>query len=181
MLFVVYGRDSAAFDEGPSERHEAHQSYMDGWLPRMIGRGPTESPDGERHTGSVHVIDGDGLATARAFASEEPYGRAGWYAEILVRPLRPVVEGTMWDRPAPAPGQVSSFVWASWSARPIDEVPFATGDWLFGGLLLSDDLNYAVGFAGAIDLSPEQVDESTRDWPGTVEVHRWERGGRRDD
>lgn len=178
MLFLVYGRDGDAFDYEPSDRDEAHQAYMDGWLPRMIGRGPTLSPDGEDHTGSVHVIDADDLATARAFASDEPYASAGWYEQVSVWPMRPMVDGTMWDRPRPADGQVSSFVLATWPARPVDEVHIVAADWLFAGTLWSDDLLATVGFAGAVDLSPAEAVKLAHDWPGAVEVHRWQRGGR---
>lgn len=180
MRFVVFGRDSAAFEQGDSDVHEAHQTYMDAWLPRLIGRGPIGSPDGELHTGSVHVIEVEDAGIANGFAFEEPYQCAGWYANISVLPMRPIVDGTMWDRPRPAADQASSFVWATWSARPADEVPVPATAWLFGGLLLSHDLMGTVGFAGAIDLSPEEAAELVRGWPGEVEVHRWERGGRRD-
>lgn len=178
MLFLVYGRDGDAFGSEQGDLDEAHQAYMDGWLPRMIGRGPTLSPDGGRHTGSVHVIDADDLAMARAFAFDEPYARAGWYAEISVWPLRPSVGGTMWDRPRPADGQASSFLLATWPARPVDEVPDGTADWLFAGPLLGEDPLSTVGFAGAIDLAPAAVVALARDWPGSVEVRRWQRGGR---
>ena len=180
MLFLVYGRDGAAFDFGPNDRHEAHQAYMDGWLPRMIGRGPTLSPDAASHTGSVHVIDADDLATARRFAFEEPYASAGWYTEVSVWPMRSVVEGTMWDRPRPADDQPSSFLLATWLARPIDDVAVRRADWLFAGTLWTGDLLSTVGFAGASDLAPSAAAELAREWPGAVEVHRWERGGRRD-
>ena len=178
-MFLVYGRDGDAFDYEPSDRDEAHQAYMDGWLPRMIGRGPTLSPDGE-HTGSVHVIDADDLRSARAFASDEPYASAGWYAEVSVWPMRPVVDGTMWDRPRPPDEQVSSFVLARWPARPVEEVHIEPADWLFAGTLWSDDLLATVGFAGAVDLSPAETVKLASEWPGVVEVHRWQRGGRRD-
>jgi hypothetical protein len=180
VRFVVFGRDSDAFEQDESDVHEAHQSYMDGWLPRMFGRGPIGTPDGELHAGSVHVIEADDLSMAREFAFKEPYQCAGWYTEVLVRPMRSIVEGTMWDRPAPAAGQVSSFVWATWSARPIDELRVPVAEWLFAGQLLSENLLSTVGFAGAVDLSPKEAAELARDWPGAVEVHRWERGGRRD-
>jgi uncharacterized protein YciI len=178
MLFLVYGRDGDAFDYEPSERDEAHQAYMDGWLPRMIGRGPTLSPDGADHTGSVHVIDAEDLATAHRFASEEPYASAGWYAEVTVWPMRSVVEGTMWDRPPPAGDQVSSLVLATWQPRPIDAVHIEPMDWLFAGTLWSDDLRSTVGFVGAIDLPPAETLEAARYWPGDVDVRRWQRGGR---
>jgi hypothetical protein len=181
MLFIVYGRDGDAFDFGPNDRHEAHQAYMDGWLPRMIGRGPTLSPDGEDHTGSVHVIDADDLVTARRFAFEEPYGSAGWYAEISVWPMSPVVDGTMWDRPKPTEGQTSSFLLATWSPRPVGEVTVERSNWLFAGTLLTDDLASTVGFAGAVDLAPTAAAGLAWDWPGAVEVRRWQRGGRQQD
>src|SRR5437868_2196856 len=88
MLYLVYGRDGDQFDVGPDadDRHEAHQTYMDGWLPRLIARGPTLSADGEQHTGSVHVVEVDSLSAARRFASEEPYARTGWQPEVSVHP-----------------------------------------------------------------------------------------------
>lgn len=179
MRFLVYGRDGEKFDYGPNDLDEAHQSYMDGWLPVMIGRGPTLSPDGADHTGSVHVIDVDDIVVARRFAVEEPYASAGWYAEVSVWPMRSLTEGTMWDRPQPAESQASSFVLVSWAARPIDEARFATLPWLFGGLLL-DENAAGVGVAGALDLAPGAARELLRDLPGAVQVHRWARGGRPD-
>src|SRR5262245_47572195 len=76
VRFIVYGRDGDAFDYGPSDRHEAHQAYMDAWLSHLIARGPTLSPDGEDHTGSVHVIEVDNADIARGFAVRTV--RAGW-------------------------------------------------------------------------------------------------------
>lgn len=183
MRFVVYGRDDATFDFGPSDRHEAHQAYMDGWLPRLIARGPTLSPDGEQHTGSVHVVEVDSAETAREFAFAEPYARAGWYREISVLPMSPLVDGTMWDRPRPAAGQPSSFVRVSWPDRPVDDVRIAASDWLFAGLLLGEDPGTSVGFAGSVDLAPAEAAQRLRaslPEDAEVEVHRWERGGRRE-
>lgn len=180
MRFLVFGRDGAAFGHGQDQLDEAHQSYMDGWLPRMIGRGPTLSPDGEEHTGSVHVIDVDDIVLARGFAVEEPYARAGWYAEVSVWPMRSLAEGTMWDRPRPSTAQVSSFALVRWEVRPIDEVRIGTLPWLFGGLLLDEYHTGSVGVAGAFDRAPGDVVELLGGLPGDVEVHRWQRGGRPD-
>lgn len=179
MRFLVYGRDGEKFDYGPNDLDEAHQSYMDGWLPVMIGRGPTLSPDGADHTGSVHVIEVDDIVVARRFATEEPYASAGWYAEVSVWPMRSLAEGTMWDRPRPAQGQESSFVLVRWPAQAIDEGRFARLPWLFGGLLLDESAD-CVGVAGALDLASGAAGELLGELPGTVEVHRWARGGRPD-
>ena len=53
---------------------------MDGWADVLVARGPVLSNDGERHAGSVHVVDLPDLAAAHRFADEEPFARAGWYS-----------------------------------------------------------------------------------------------------
>lgn len=192
MLFLVHGRDSALFDVGPDaeERHEAHQAYMDGWLPRLVARGPTLSADGEQHTGSVHVVEVDDLATARTFAGNEPYARTGWQVDVSVHPLLAGVTGSMWDRPRPDPERPAAFVRASWAPRPraADELTELAGrlgasapPWLFAGLQLTDTGDHSAGFAGSIDLDPAQLKQVTHNLLGAqveVEVHRWRRGGR---
>jgi uncharacterized protein len=186
VRFIVYGRDGSAFDYGPNDRHEAHQAYMDAWLSHLIARGPTLSSDGEDHTGSVHVIEVDNADIARGFAYREPYAQAGWYAEVSVTPMVPAVDGTMWDHPRPAGDQVSSFLRASWPARPLEDVASvrrrlaeSNPPWLFAGLLLTDDQESTSGMAAAVDLSPSDATDQLRaclDFE-EVEVHRWTRGG----
>ena len=178
MLFLVYGRDSAEF--GTRDLDEAHQTYMDGWLPRLIGRGPTMSPDGEEHTGSVHVVEVDDFEAARRFAAEEPYASAGWYDEILVAPFVPAVAGTMWDRPKPIDAHPSTFILATWAPVETEPMRLDDGDWLFAGLLLTEDLRSSIGFAGATDLSPADL-PGRLVLPGSqpdIDTHRWRRGGR---
>lgn len=189
MRFLVYGRDGIAFDYGPSDRHEAHQAYMDAWSSHLIARGPTLSPDGEDHTGSVHVIEVENADIARGFAFREPYAQAGWYADVSVTPMLASVDGTMWDRPVPPADQPSSFVRATWSPRPLDDVASlhrrlseSSPDWLFAGLMLSDDQASSSGFAGSVDLSPAETGDRLRAAldmsPADLEIHRWSRGGR---
>ena len=160
---------------------------MDAWLPNLIARGPTLSPDGEDHTGSVHVIEVDNADIARSFAYREPYARAGWYADVSVTPMVPAIDGTMWDQPRPAVDQPSSFLRASWSPRPLEDVAsvrrrLAESSWLLAGLLLTEDLASTSGVAAAVDLGPSDAADQLRacidfDVP-ELEVHRWARGGR---
>jgi uncharacterized protein len=196
VQFLVVGTDGPGFVEGPSDLHEAHQQYMDGWSASLVARGPTLAPDGAAHTGSVHVVDVPDAAVARRFALEEPYARAGWYSQVVVTPFQPCVTGTMWDRPRPATDQPAAFVHARCDlgtgdvatlcqelAR-IEEPP-----WLFAGLALADDDTRALGLVGAVDLTPDdarrRVDALLRAAAVTgvvdVECHRWTRGGRRDE
>lgn len=198
MQVVVHGTDAPAFVEGPSPLHEAHQAFMDGWLPSMVARGPTLSPDGERHTGSVHVLTVDSLDTARRFAVDEPYARAGWYATVTVRAILPCVDGTMWDRPVGDPDRSSTFAVATWdplaaqTALDLVRTSLARSpeQWLFAGLVLAADPEPGtgvVGFVGAVDLPPAAaLDRLThlvaplRLSRPHLEAQRWTRGGRRD-
>jgi hypothetical protein len=162
---------------------------MDAWSSHLIARGPTLSPDGEDHTGSVHVIEVENADIARGFAFREPYAQAGWYADVSVTPMLASVDGTMWDRPVPPADQPSSFVRATWSPRPLDDVASlhrrlseSSPDWLFAGLMLSDDQASSSGFAGSVDLSPAETGDRLRAAldmsPADLEIHRWSRGGR---
>jgi uncharacterized protein YciI len=196
MGFLIYGRDSTEFgadDEHPV--HEVHQTYMDQWAAQLVARGPTLSEDGSRHTGSVHVLDVPDSETARKFADDEPYAQAGWFSEVTVWPFESVIQGTMWDHPAPSADQESSFALASWIPTPrtadlVDSLQarFA-GDggppWSFVGLLLSDDSAEIVGLAGSADRPApaaatwlhEQLTALPLE-PTDLTVHRWRRGGR---
>jgi uncharacterized protein YciI len=195
VQFLVYGRDGAGFDYGANELHEAHQAYMDRWSAALVGRGPTLSADGSQHTGSVHVASFGDLQQARRFAADEPYARAGWYARVFVVPLRECVEGTMWDRPAPGPEVVSSFLLAVWEPvaferRLLDRLRGELGraghpPWLFGGLVTSEDLSEVTGLAAAVDLAPSeagrQITALLAQMPvpqAAIEAQRWMRGGR---
>lgn len=167
---------------------------MDDWSSALVARGPTLSPDGSKHAGSVHVVNVDSLQTARSFAFAEPYAQAGWYASVTVLPMVSCIEGTMWDRPRPEPEQPSAFVTASWqpiglerSLADLLREEFTRGGqpWLFGGLVLSDDLTEVCGLLGALDLAPQDADrqltrliDRTPAPPPLVEAQRWMRGGR---
>ncbi|HEY7048280.1 MAG TPA: YciI family protein [Jatrophihabitantaceae bacterium] len=186
MQFLVVGTDGPAFVYEESDRHEAHQQYMDDWSGALIARGPTLTPDGADHTGSVHVVDVADAGVARQFAVNEPYAQAGWYADVSITPLAPCVDGRMWDRPKPAADQPAAFVRATWTAEPATDAvrrQLATADdppWLFAGLALSDDDGRVVGLAGAIDLAPAEARRRIEALVGSaaVDVHRWTRGGR---
>ena len=183
----MVGTDGPAFVYDDNDRHEAHQRYMDGWSGALIARGPTLTPDGADHTGSVHVVDVADAGVARQFAFDEPYAQAGWYAEVSITPLAPCVDGTMWDRPRPAADQPAAFIRASWTTGPATDAlrrRLAAADdppWLFAGLALSDDRTHVVGLAGAVDLAPDVARRRIEALVGsaTVDVHRWMRGGRR--
>jgi uncharacterized protein len=97
MEWFVYGRDRPGAGTLREELAEAHWSFMDGYAGAMIARGPTLTADRTAATGSMHMVDLPDATAAREFAFEEPYYRAGVFADVLVRRWRNVLGGTMWD------------------------------------------------------------------------------------
>jgi uncharacterized protein len=97
MEWFVYGRDRPGAGTLREELAEAHWSFMDGYAGAMIARGPTLTADRTAATGSMHIVDLPDATAAREFAFEEPYYRAGVFADVLVRRWRNVLGGTMWD------------------------------------------------------------------------------------
>lgn len=195
MAFFVYGRDVPDFAGDSDALDEAHWAYMDAWASQLVARGPTLSSDGSTHTGSVHIVDLPDGVRARRFAFEEPYCRAGLYEEITVLQFAPLVEGTMWDRPAPSADQPATFLLATWTEAAFGRdiavelrnafTDTAGARWVFAGALLSDDSTKARGVAAAVDLGPSEAEELMRKAiarvPGSsinVECHCWRRGGR---
>jgi uncharacterized protein YciI len=181
MHFLVIGHDGPTFGIADRDVDEEHQGYMDGWLPRLLARGPLLSEDGEEHRGSIHVVEADDIKTARVFATEEPYAAEGWYDEVTVTPYLALVPGTMWDRPRPPRGTRSSFVRATWESRR-HRVANLDDDWVFGGTLL-DEAGDAVGIAGALDLPEAGAEAAVRRLVPDADVttQRWRRGGRDQD
>lgn len=198
MQFLVLGTDGPDFVYEPHDLHEAHWAYMDEWTTALIARGPTLSPDGADHTGSVHVVELRDVTAARRFALDEPFARAGWYSDVAVIPMQPCVDGTMWDRPIPARQQPSAFVRANIvSDLAVEHVADTFGrlltasddpPWLYAGVALSEDRDRAVGLVGLVDRPPESARQSIEAFvlattgcaASGVECHRWQRGGRPD-
>jgi hypothetical protein len=190
---LVYGRDASGVDERLDALAEAHWSYMDRFADRLVARGPTLSADGEAHTGSLHIVAVEDARAARRFAEDEPYQRAGVYADIEIRRYVNLLGRSMWDRP-PAPDlEQSSFLIARWPAIRSDErtvraardAALASDRWVLLGLLVSADAMRCSGIAAGMDTVPRpaelalrRVMDSLGQGDARVETHRWRRGGR---
>ena len=61
----------------------------------MITRGPLLSDDGERHAGSVLLLDVPDMAAARALIEDEPFYKAGCYGDVVFHRWR---FGRVFDR-----------------------------------------------------------------------------------
>jgi uncharacterized protein YciI len=92
MQYFVLGVDNAAAAERLELVAEAHWAYMDGYVDELVARGPTLSPDGEAHTGSVHVLAAGSAEEAHRFAFREPYSLAAAF-DVGVEQASAIVAG----------------------------------------------------------------------------------------
>jgi uncharacterized protein YciI len=183
MEFFVYHRDRPASEALRGELLEAHWSYMDGFAAELIARGPTFTDD-EVPTGSVHIVDLQDPAAARAFAFEEPNYQAGAYRDILIRRWRNQLGRTMWEfLNEPTPGNRHLVIGLAAEHVPADLAAPADQDQLIAyGPLLSDDGETWLGTAALVQAASPDAARAVLPHPeryAAVEVHNWEPGGRR--
>ncbi|CAI9399410.1 YciI family protein [Nocardioides sp. T2.26MG-1] len=168
MQFFCYHRDRPGSTPLRSRMVEEHWAYMDRFGESLIARGPTFADD-ETLTGSVHVIELPDPAAARAFAFDEPCCQSGAYRDVLVRRTR-------WQGPGST--ATAGFLGLGFvDPEPYDALPAPQRDLIGFGALLSDDGATLLGAAVLAATEPAARDCLTGF--GAVEVHRWERGGRR--
>lgn len=192
--YLVVGRDAPGVGSALEALASIHWDYMDRFASQLIARGPMLSPDGEEHTGSVHVVAAASAADAQRFADEEPYHQARLYADVTVTRFESLLTETMWQRAPADPPAFSTFVLATWPAQPcspnqsehLRTAAASDKAWVFLGLLLSND-GHCSGLAAAADLQMDAAEHAARTLlqpiglhPVTIERHRWQRGGRSD-
>lgn len=167
MQFFCYHRDRLGSTPLRAELTEEHWSYMDRF--ELVARGPTFLDD-DTLTGSVHVVELPDVASARAFVFDEPSYQAGAYRDVLLR-------RTLWQPLDPS--RTSGYLAIGFLDRPspYDEPPAPRADLAGFGPLLSDDGSLLLG-AAAIAATEEAARAALEAFP-VVEVHLWERGGRR--
>lgn len=167
MEFFCYHRDRTGSTPLRRELVEEHWSYMDGFGEALIARGPTF--EGDVLTGSVHVVDLPDPTAARAFAFGEPCWQAGAYRDILVR-------RTHWQRPGGT--ATAGFLAIGFAApEPYVALPAPRSDLVGFGPLLSDDGTRMLG--AAVLAATETTARACLEGFDAVEIHHWERGGRR--
>jgi uncharacterized protein YciI len=70
---------------------EAHLAYVRGDAPaRLIVGGPYLSPEGAM-IGSLLIVEAENEAAIAAFVREDPYGKAGLFQSVEVRPWKVTV------------------------------------------------------------------------------------------
>ncbi|GAA4964178.1 uncharacterized protein YciI [Nonomuraea thailandensis] len=182
MEFFCYHRDRPDSAALRDELVEEHWAYMDRYAAELIARGPTFVRGGETATGSVHIVDLPDLASARAFAFDEPNYQAGVYRDVMLRRWRNVLGRTMWDFPGGREGGNRYLVLGLGDGEAADLVPPPGPDELIAyGPLLSDDGERRLGTAVLLRAADPEAARAvlTPDRYAGIEVHDWEFGGRR--
>jgi uncharacterized protein YciI len=86
----MIGRDVA--DSGPirAQHREAHVAHVRKLFDegRIIMAGPIREPAGETSIGAVIILEADDLAHARQIVEDDPYVKAGVFAQLTVDRFR---------------------------------------------------------------------------------------------
>ena len=173
--FFVYGQDRPGSTKLRLELAEEHWAFLDGYSDAMVARGPTLTDDGEAMTGSLHVVDLPDDQAALAFAFEEPYQRAGIFAEVLVHPWRDVLGRTMWQFDGDPESPRFLIIARGAGADPAFAAEY-DGRLVVYGELEPIGVAFAVEAAGRPGV--EALLAAHRGDFGGVEIHRWRFGGR---
>jgi uncharacterized protein YciI len=174
--FFVYSRavPSAADGEEDHALNEEHWSYMDRFADRMTARGPTLGADRETWTGSLHIVDLPSVEAAHEFVENEPYNRAGLFAEHLIRRFDNLLGRTMWE--SPGGSDDPRFLVIAHAPLPsLTDLPLERLS--VHGELLTLDEGRPVGVAIALQAPSRQAVAALVG--DDVEINDWEFGGRR--
>jgi uncharacterized protein len=173
MQYFVYGRDRPDSFGLKVSLTEQHWAFMDDFEGALIARGPTLTEDGEATTGSLHIVEFPDVTAAKAFASEEPYYRAGVFDEVVIRRFGNHQPGrTMWDFTTAVAGYHRYLVLTDDESRPLTSEHLI----MYGDLL---DGDAHMGRAALVEAPDPAAAAVLLEAPGAV-VRPWEFGGRRD-
>ena len=86
MYFVISCIDKQDHGEVRRRNRPAHLEYLDKSRDSVKLAGPYVKEDNSAMTGSLIVLEAANMGAARAFASADPYAKAGLFASVDIRP-----------------------------------------------------------------------------------------------
>jgi uncharacterized protein len=89
LLYVLICDDKPDSESLRKSVRDQHLEYLQGYDVRFAG--PMLAEDATTMIGSIIVIDVEDEATARQFAASDPYGTAGLFASVTIRPFKQVI------------------------------------------------------------------------------------------
>ena len=87
-LFLINARDKSDSLALRLANREAHLAWAGAFADRIAMAGPVFAEDGTTMAGSTFVMAFDSLAEAQAWAADDPYAKAGLFAEVEIRPFK---------------------------------------------------------------------------------------------
>lgn len=93
MYFFIFCNDKPDHQAVRMANREAHLAYLEGFRDRVVAVGPTLTDDGDGMNGSVLLMDFPDRAAVDAFLAGDPYGQAGLFDTVTVRPWKKVIPG----------------------------------------------------------------------------------------
>ncbi len=91
MLYVIDCRDKPGTSQIRLDTRADHLAYLATLGERLFAAGPTLTADGQAMTGSILIIEFADAGEAEAFATADPYARAGLFESVTIRPWRKVL------------------------------------------------------------------------------------------
>ena len=88
MLYMIYGVDGPDADRIRAENREAHFAYLKKNENILVLGGATLADESDARTGSLLVINVPSREAADAFASNEPFNKAGLFKAYTVSRMR---------------------------------------------------------------------------------------------
>ncbi|WP_137388469.1 YciI family protein [Rhodoligotrophos defluvii] len=89
--FVILCTDVPNSAEKRNGARPAHLQYLTSLGSKLRLAGPFMADDGKTMTGSMLVVETDTIEEARQIAAGDPYGPAGVFAEVEVKPWKWVI------------------------------------------------------------------------------------------
>ena len=88
MIFIFHLLDRPGAGELRQRVRPEHKAYLAQVADRMAFAGPLLADDGQTMIGSLLAIDFPDRAAAQRWQQDEPFTRAGLYAQVLVHPFQ---------------------------------------------------------------------------------------------
>jgi uncharacterized protein len=91
MQFMIQCLDKTGQLALRMENRTAHLKYLEGFTREIITAGPLLTEDGQTMIGSLFLAEFPSRKEAEAFATNDPYRRAGLFESVTIIPWRKVL------------------------------------------------------------------------------------------
>ena len=88
MLYLCYCKDKPNSLDLRLANREEHLAFAASFADKLKLAGPVMLDDGETMAGSLLIFDVASKAEVEAFAAGDPYGKAGLFESVDIRPFK---------------------------------------------------------------------------------------------